>query len=111
MIELILAMVFAALLGATGQIVLKLGTNQQEFIKMLPYLGGFAVLYGIAVLINIWVYRAGGKVSVLYPVISLSYIFAAILAWRFLKEPISGYTLAGTLVIVAGIALIGLGSK
>lgn len=109
-IYLVLAMAVAAVLGATGQIAMKYGTNQPTLMKMIPYLALFATLYGVAVLINIWAYRAGGKVSILYPVISLSYIFAAFFAWKLLGESISSWTIAGTALIVIGVGIIGYGA-
>ena len=109
MIQYILAMIFASLLGAIGQIFLKLGSDK-PLVKMFSYLLAFGTLYGIAVLINLWVYRAGVKVSIAYPIISCSYIFAALLAWKVLGESISPMTIAGMIFIVFGVSLIGLGA-
>lgn len=106
---LILAMAFASLLGSIGQIFLKLGSGK-SLSGMVNYLLMFAFLYGFAVLINLWAYRVGGKVSVLYPVISLSYIFAAFLAWKVLGESISTQTWVGTFLIVIGVCIIGWGA-
>ena len=107
---LILAMAFAALLGSIGQIFLKLGSGK-PLTGMFNYLLAFAALYGVAVLINLWAYRVGGKVSILYPVISLSYIFTAFLAWKVLGEELSTYTVVGTMIIMIGVGLIGFGAS
>ena len=109
MIQYIHAMVFASLLGAIGQIFLKMGSDK-PLPKMIGYLLIFGALYGIAVIINIWVYRAGMKVSIAYPIISCSYIFAALLAWKVLDEPISALTIIGIAFIVLGVSLIGFGA-
>ena len=109
-ILLMLAMAGAALLGSIGQIFLKLGSNK-PLPSMFNYLLAFAALYGVAVLINLWVYRAGGKVSVLYPIISLSYIFCAFLAWKVLGEPFNIYTMIGICTIMIGIVIIGVSAS
>ena len=105
---LVAIMALAAVLGASGQILLKIGSTQLSLINW--YIFGFAALYGVAVLINIFAYRMGGKVSVLYPVISLSYIVAAILAWKFLGEPLNTFTLLGIFCIMIGVSIIGYGA-
>lgn len=106
-------MAFAALLGATGQIMLK-KSSQVEFtliglITNWP-LFAFVMLYGIAVIIQFIAYRMGGDVSVIYPVVSLSYVFAALFAWYFLGEHISIWTIIGITCIMVGLTFIGFGA-
>ena len=110
-ISIFIAMGFAALLGASGQLFLKIGSSKETIMQMVPWFAGFAALYGVAVIINILVYRAGAKVTIAYPIISLSYVFAALLAWKFLGEPLSGYQLTGTLIIMAGISVLSYGAQ
>ena len=110
---LMLAMGFAAILGAGGQIFLKKATDVMQFTPVALatnwYLWGFALLYGVGVIINIGAYKLGGKVQLLYPMISLSYICAAFFAWKFLGETVGGWTWIGTTVIILGVSLIGYG--
>jgi len=106
-------MVVAAACGAIGQIMLRLASEKAMTIKSILTNGPlyyFVLTYGVAVCINIWVYRAGGKVAIIYPVIALSYIFAALLAWRYFGETISAWTWAGTACILIGVGLIGYGA-
>ena len=49
--------------------------------------------------------------SFVLPLTALSYVFVAILAKVFLKEDVSWYRWAGTLVIIIGIALVALDRK
>jgi uncharacterized membrane protein len=108
---LIGAMVIAAALGATGQMMLQRLSGVPVF--QMPFSGyawAFAFCYGLAVMINVAAYKLGGKASVLYPVIALSYVFTIILAWKFLGETISGWSIAGTAFIVIGVGLIGWGA-
>jgi drug/metabolite transporter (DMT)-like permease len=107
---IILSMSFAALLGSIGQIAMKRASGAQGLTQFLPYAIAFVALYGISVIINFVVYRAGAKVSIAYPVIALSYVFTALLAWKLLGEPMNGWILLGTACILAGVACIGIGA-
>lgn len=105
------AMVIAALLGATGQMMLQRLSGVP--VLQMPFSGYawlFGICYGAAVLINIGAYKLGGKASILYPVIALSYVFTLLFAWKFLGEPVSGWSAAGTACIVLGVGLIGWGA-
>jgi drug/metabolite transporter (DMT)-like permease len=106
---IILAMAVAALLGGIGQVAMKKASGI-PLMQALGWLLLFASCYGIGVIINYLVYRAGAKVSVAYPVISLSYIFSAIIAWKFLGEQISATSITGMGLITLGVALIGWGA-
>jgi uncharacterized membrane protein len=104
------AMAFAAVCGGLGQVMMKRASGI-PLLKALPFLAAFAALYGVGVIINYLVYRAGGSVSILYPVISLSYVVAAFFAWKFLGEPMSWVTLTGIGIIMVGIGVIGYGAS
>jgi len=109
------AMVGAAFLGAVGQVMLRMASDRSfmplsSLIQNWP-LYVFGMVYGVAVLINIWAYKAGGKIAVIYPIIALSYIFASLMAWRFFGEQISPVMWVGTAVIVLGVGLIGWGAS
>jgi drug/metabolite transporter (DMT)-like permease len=52
----------------------------------------------------------GGELSVLYPMVSLGYIWVTLNSRIFLKEPINRFKLAGVSFIVLGIILIGISS-
>lgn len=108
-IILVGAMAFAALCGGLGQVMMKKASGI-PVMKALPFFAAFAALYGVGVIINYFAYRFGGKVSILYPVISISYIAAAFFAWKMLGEPISSWSVAGICFIMVGVSLIGWGA-
>jgi drug/metabolite transporter (DMT)-like permease len=108
-IIVVVAMAFAALLGAFGQYFMKKASSV-PLMQALGWLFLFAGCYGVGVIINYIVYRAGAKISIAYPIISLSYIFSAIIAWKFLGEQITGTSIAGMIVITLGVAMIGWGA-
>lgn len=108
------AMAIAALFGAVGQLMMSKASSAQlsvTGILLNPWLWGFAACYGVGVIINFFAYRAGGSVSTLYPIISLSYVFAAFLAWRFLNQVPNKTVVIGICIIVLGVSLIGWGSQ
>ncbi|HLC20036.1 MAG TPA: EamA family transporter [Candidatus Nanoarchaeia archaeon] len=65
-------------------------------------------LYGIAAILTIIAYK-GGELTVLVPLGSLNYLWAAFLAQRFLGEEMNAWKWRGVLFIICGIALVGLG--
>jgi uncharacterized membrane protein len=68
------------------------------------------VLYAIGGILLILSFR-GGEVSVLYPIIATSYIWVSFLSIYFLNELMNLFKWLGVFTIVAGIVLIGHGSK
>jgi drug/metabolite transporter (DMT)-like permease len=72
-----------------------------------PYIFGGVILLGIF----FFLYLAAlswADISFVLPLTALSYIFVALLAKFFLREDVSWYRWAGTLVIVIGITLVAL---
>ena len=76
------------------------------FLRILP---GF-VIYAVGALI-MTIALGYGELSVLQPVNSMSYVFALILSAIFLTEPITILKVAGILVIITGVILMGGSSK
>jgi len=109
-----IAMIIAAtVLGAFGSIYLKKGAGRLEF-SLKKLLGnrdliiGF-LLYGLSSLFFI-VGLKGGELSVLYPLVALSYVWICILSIKLLKERMGFWKWLGVVLIVAGVGLIGMGS-
>ena len=110
-ILLILATTF---LTSSAQILYKLGAVSLKFdivsiITNYNLIAGF-FLYGVGAFLMIVAFR-GGEVSVLYPIIATGYIWVSFLSIWFLGEQINYYKWAGVIIIIAGIAFIGYGSK
>jgi len=64
------------------------------------------VLYAAGALIMIVAYKYG-NLSVLQPMLCLAYVFAIFIAVFILKESMTPFRLAGILVIIFGVILIG----
>ena len=71
----------------------------------IPLIGGLA-LYGIGAVMMVLALQHG-ELSVLYPVISLSYVWVAILSVLIFHEHMNVFRLAGISVIIVGVAILG----
>lgn len=102
------------ILTSTAQIFWKFGSEKLtlNFFSIITnwqiLIGIF--LYSIAGILMIISFR-GGDVSVLYPIIAMSYIWVSFLSIYFLKEEMNIFKWAGVSIIITGIVFIGIGSK
>jgi uncharacterized membrane protein len=110
-----LALVFVfTLLGAAAQMLMKKGmthpaTSLVDYVTNLPLLGGYT-LYGLGAVLFTLALR-DGELSVLYPVISLSYVWVTLLSIPVLHETINSYKIIGIVTIMAGVAVLGRSQK
>ena len=106
------ALVFlCTIFGAAAQVLIKFGasglesSNPLEMITSLPLVAGYG-LYGISTILLILALR-DGELSILYPVISLTYVWVTILSLALFHEKVNLYKMMGVAVVVAGVAVIG----
>jgi drug/metabolite transporter (DMT)-like permease len=105
---------FCTLLGAVAQILIKRGSahfslNLIEDATNLPLVVGL-VLYGGFCLLMVLALRKG-ELSMLYPIISLTYVWVTLLSYTVLGEKPNWYKNTGIAVIVIGVAVLGRGSR
>lgn len=62
------------------------------------------VLYAITTVGWVWILRSV-PLHLAYPFMGLAFVIVPTLAWYFLKEPLHWQTIAGGLLIMAGVAL------
>ncbi|MBL8177373.1 MAG: hypothetical protein JNK48_22040 [Bryobacterales bacterium] len=101
--------------GTASQILIKTGATALSGASVMamvtnPYLVGGYGLYGFSTILLILALR-DGELSVLYPVISLTFVWVALLSTVFFGEVLSPMKLLGILTIVAGVAVLGGGAK
>ena len=104
--------VIAALVGALEQYLYKSGADQAGD-TFLSYLN-FRILTGVVcyiavMLLFIAAFKKGGAMSVLYPIYASTFIWGAFIAMLAFHEPIRPVNIAGMLVLIAGMWLMGLG--
>lgn len=97
----ILLMAVSALLVSFGQMFWKMSHTEGVWALIL----GFA-LYACGALLMIVAYKYG-KLSVLQPIMCLSYIFAIFISVFILNELISPLRVAGIIVVIFGVVMIG----
>jgi drug/metabolite transporter (DMT)-like permease len=102
----------ASFLGSFGAVFLKLGAEPLK--NGLRHIINWNLAAGIALFLGSSVpYVMGikhGELSVLYPMVSLSYVFAMVWSKLIFNEHISKGKIAAVGVILAGVVCIGFGS-
>ena len=104
-------LVFACtLVGTAAQLLLKAGMEQFHpdpiaLLTNLPLIAGYA-LYGINTVMLVLALREG-ELSVLYPIIALTYVWVAVASYIRLHEPPNLYKNLGVAAIILGVVLIG----
>jgi multidrug transporter EmrE-like cation transporter len=109
--------VLAVLLGATGQVVMKMGMTKYGKVsassvwsQLIPILTvpqvavGF-VCYGISAVLWIAVV-SNVDLSLAYPMVALAYVFVVMASWLLLGEHVSALRLIGLAIIVTGVVVI-----
>ena len=107
-------MFFASFIGSFGAVFLKLGAGRlHRDIKTVIYNWRLAV--GIALyLLSFVFYYLGvreGELSILYPMVSLGYIWTLVWSRLFFAETISHRKVAGLGLIIIGIIVLNLGNR
>ena len=101
----IILMLLSSLLASVGQLFWKMSVEN----GMLLLLVGF-MLYGLGAIVMILAYRFG-KLSVLQPIVSSSYVWSVALANIVLKENISVMKIIGVLLIISGVVFVAGGDN
>jgi len=103
----------ATFIGAFGPILLKKASAQRlsklSSLATNYHLFGGVALYGIGTVLFIPALK-GGDLSVLYPFVSLSYIWVSLLSVKFLGERMNKFKWMGIALIIIGVSFIGVGS-
>src|SRR3989338_1452639 len=103
-----------ALIGSFGPILLKKASEKKlSSLKSLAtnyHLFAGVGLYALGTLLFIPALK-GGELSVLYPFVSVAYIWVSLFIVKFLGYKINMYKWAGIALIIIGVSFIGFGSK
>jgi multidrug transporter EmrE-like cation transporter len=103
------------ILGAAAQILMKTGANHLArpgllgMATNLPLMGGYC-LYGLSTLLLVLALR-DGELSLLYPVIALTYVWVTVLSFVIFHDDLNPWKLVGIVLIVSGVAVLGKGGK
>ncbi len=107
-----LLVVTASVIGSFGAVFLKFGSLNLE-LTFMGMLRNWRLALGIALyLLSSVFFMAGiknGELTILYPMVSLGYIWTMIWSRIVFKEPITQYKVMGLAMIIAGIAVLNMG--
>lgn len=108
----ILLVFIGTIIGSFGSLYFKLGAKDLNFnikkqLKNYRLMLGF-LLYGTSAIFYIIALR-GGELSVIYPLVSLAYIWVILLSIKILKEKMNLLKWLGIGGIALGVFFIGLG--
>jgi drug/metabolite transporter (DMT)-like permease len=109
----IILVLFSSFMGSFGAVGLKLGAERMGG-GILKILTNYWLAVGISLyLVSSVFYMMGiaqGQLTVLYPMVSLGYIWALLWARLLFKEKFTVAKVGGLALIVFGVALINLGN-
>ena len=106
-------LVFACtILGSAAQLLIKTGMGAGHFsphllalVTDIPLIAGYT-LYGINTLLMVLALK-NGEMSMLYPIIALTYVWTTLASYTLLGEPSKVYKNLGIVTIVLGVAVMG----
>lgn len=109
----IILILFSSFVGSFGAVFLKLGAEY-----MRPGIQGFLSNYRLAFGVALYLFSsvffvmgvAQGELTILYPMVSLGYIWTLLWAYLFFKEPFSRSKVFGLVLIIVGVFCINLGN-
>ena len=112
-IRSMLMVLIASVVGSFGAVFLKLGSEQLRhgFLRIFNY----KLAIGVALFLgSSYFFVQGireGELSVLYPMVSLGYIWTLFWSRLFFREPFTRGKLMGLFLILVGVFFVGLGSR
>jgi len=117
--QAVLIIIAGTFLVAVAQMLIKSGANRLGHADLIaiaigiltipPLFAGFC-LYGIFAVMMIYALRHG-ELSVLFPLISLGFVWVAILSVLIFHEAMSPLKGVGIAIIVCGVATLGRGGR
>ena len=117
-----LLVLMASFTGSFGAVFLKSGAHQVRqgwmylFLAQKPPFFNWRLASGVAMfLLSSYFFVLGirppGELSVLYPMVSLGYIWTLLWSRIFFQEPLTRVKFLGLFLIVVGVFFVGLGSR
>jgi drug/metabolite transporter (DMT)-like permease len=106
--------IFASFIGSLGAVGLKAGAKNLQ-LSITALAANWRLHAGVAGYLISWVFFVlgvkKGDLSILYPMVSLSYIWTLFWSKWFFGEPLTRGKFAALGLILAGVALLGLGNR
>ncbi len=103
-----------SVIGSLGAAGLKAGAQRLELtVRSMATNWRLAVGLGLYLLSTVFFLLglAKGELSVLYPMVSVGYIWTMVWSKLFFEEPITRWKIGGLALILAGVTLLGIASR
>lgn len=104
----------ASFIGSFGSVGLKAGAHRLEF-NLTSLLTNWALILGVLGYFVSWLFFVQGvrqgDLSVLYPMVSLGYVWTMFWSRLFFGEPLTRGKFAGLALILVGCGLLGWGTQ
>jgi drug/metabolite transporter (DMT)-like permease len=114
-IKSIALVVLCTAIGAAAQILMRFGAAQLHGSTLADLLTNWALMAGYVCLAAntalLVLALRHGELSVLYPIIALTYVWVTILSPMFFGDIVNAYKIVGVALIVLGVSFIGIGSR
>ena len=113
-VDAIVLVLFASFVGSFGAVLLKAGANRLE-LTFAGLITNYRLMAGISFFLfsTYFFVKAvglpGAELTVLYPMVSLSYIWTLLWSRLFFREPFTPTKLKGLALIIAGIIILQFG--
>jgi multidrug transporter EmrE-like cation transporter len=108
-----LLVLLASFIGSFGAVFLKMGSEKLRlgfsYILNTRLAAGVA-LYLLSTCFFIVAIR-NGELTVLYPLVSLGYVWTLLWSKVFFKEPLTRYKFVGLFLILVGVSFIGMANR
>jgi multidrug transporter EmrE-like cation transporter len=110
----VLLVFICTLVGAVAQLLIKKGMDHftpdlLAIVTNVPLVVGYT-FYGFNALLMILALK-NAEMSMIYPIIGLTYVWTTLLCYTVLGEPSNAYKNIGISIIVVGVAVMGFGGK
>ena len=108
-----LLVLVASFIGSFGAVFLKMGSAKLSggLSQILNYrLAAGVALYLLSTCFFIVAIR-NGELTVLYPLVSLGYVWTMLWSKLFFKEPLTRQKFLGLFLILVGVSFIGMGNR
>ncbi len=111
----ILVVILCTIFTSTGSLFMKLGVNNISIMSFRGILDGWLILVGLfsyflGFIMLTFSFRHG-ELSVLFPFVSLSFVWVGILSYMVLGESITLFEMLGIGSIVIGVVVIGISTR
>jgi multidrug transporter EmrE-like cation transporter len=107
-------MLVASVFGAVGQYLYKTGADRSDAgpLAMLlsPWIVAGMGCYIAVMLLFTQAFKAGGTVTVLYPIYASTFLWAAVIGQVVYGQPIRLVHVAGMILLIGGMYLMGVGN-